>query len=140
MAHRSSITLPLVIPVKTVTFSKDTISITESRRGPLDGELFLDEYCRRILACRLQRRMDAGAFSDVVELEREIAKIIDFCNSRRYHETLGNVTPDDVSFGRKKSILNRCLKLKRKTAHRRRMYYTQTRVQQEGKGWLNSET
>ena len=72
------------------------------------------------------------------QLEREIAKFINFYNSSRYHEALGNVTPDDVYFGRKESILNRRLKLKRTTLKRRWMYYTETRDQQGRQVWLNS--
>ncbi|MFC1657508.1 integrase core domain-containing protein, partial [Candidatus Moduliflexota bacterium] len=67
------------------------------------------------------------------QLEREIAKFINFYNSRRYHEALGNVTPDDVYFGRKETILNRRMKLKRRTLNRRWMYYTETRDRQREK-------
>jgi transposase InsO family protein len=56
------------------------------------------------------------------ELESEISGFVDYYNNYRYHESLDNLTPADVYFGRDKEILNQREQIKKKTLRMRRMY------------------
>ena len=54
------------------------------------------------------------------DLEAHIAAFVEHYNQRRYHESLNNLTPADVYFGRGQSILQRREAIKRKTIEMRR--------------------
>jgi putative transposase len=54
------------------------------------------------------------------QLEQEIAQFIEYYNNRRYHESLDNVTPADVYFGRHQEIITRREQLKKQTLELRR--------------------
>jgi hypothetical protein len=55
------------------------------------------------------------------ELKSAIAAFVDYYNNRRYHESLNNLTPADVYFGRDKEILRKRKEIKQKTMIQRRM-------------------
>lgn len=58
------------------------------------------------------------------DLERAVADFVEHYNQRRYHESLDNLTPADVYFGRGARILQRREEIKRRTIeHRRRMHF-----------------
>lgn len=58
------------------------------------------------------------------ELEERIRRFVDYYNHERYHESLDNLTPADVFYGRGKEILDRRQNIKMETlALRRQMHY-----------------
>jgi putative transposase len=59
------------------------------------------------------------------DLERAIVDFVEHYNTRRYHESLDNLTPADVYFGRGARILQTREEIKRKTIDQRRRMHLQ---------------
>jgi len=59
------------------------------------------------------------------DLEAHIARFVDHYNHRRYHESLNNLTPADVYFGRGHTILLKRERIKRRTIALRRLQHQQ---------------
>ena len=59
------------------------------------------------------------------DLEAKVGSFVDHYNHRRYHESLGNLTPADVYLGRGAAILERREAIKRKTIEHRRLLHRQ---------------
>jgi transposase InsO family protein len=58
------------------------------------------------------------------QLEQRLAEFVAYYNLRRYHESLNNLTPADVYFGRGQTILTRRENTKLKTIElRRRLHH-----------------
>ena len=55
------------------------------------------------------------------DLEAKIEAFVEYYNNHRYHESLGNLTPADVYFGRAEQILKQREEIKRKTMNKRRL-------------------
>ncbi len=62
------------------------------------------------------------------DLERAVADFVEHYNQRRYHESLDNLTPADVYFGRGARILQRREEIKRRTIEQRRRMHFQAAV------------
>ena len=59
------------------------------------------------------------------QLEQSIEEFVEYYNNCRYHESLDNLTPADVYFGRGQVVLKRREKIKRKTIEQRRRLHQQ---------------
>jgi len=70
----------------------------------------------------LKARLNLLVFSSPEALRAAMAEFIEFYNYHRYHAGIGNVTPADVSFGRREEILKRRKEQKQETLDRRFPY------------------
>ena len=59
------------------------------------------------------------------DLEAQIQAFVGYYNYRRYHESLSNLTPADVYFGRGQTILLERERIKRQTIQQRRLMHNQ---------------
>ena len=55
------------------------------------------------------------------DLERQVEAFVSYYNNHRYHESLGNLTPADVYFGRDQTIIERRRRIKQDTMKKRRL-------------------
>lgn len=62
------------------------------------------------------------------KLKRRIAEFVDYYNNHRYHESLNNMTPADVYFGREKQILERREIIKQRTLMKRRIDFEMSKT------------
>jgi hypothetical protein len=57
------------------------------------------------------------------KLEQSVGEFVEYYNHQRYHESLSNLTPADVYFGRGESILEEMRKIKEQTIQSRRIQH-----------------
>ena len=57
------------------------------------------------------------------DLEKQIEMFVDHYNRQRYHDSLKNLTPADIYFGRGQSIMAKRERFKQKTIKKRRLHY-----------------
>ena len=76
-----------------------------------------------MLSCRKDIKLEAYYLPG--QLELRIEQFINYYNTRRYHESLNNLTPEDVYNGQGQAILTEREKIKRTTMETRRCLYRQ---------------
>lgn len=70
----------------------------------------------------LKSEVKLQVYSCPNSLKEEIGRFINKYNQKRYHESLGNVTPDDVFYGRREKIVKERRQKQRSTFVRRKNY------------------
>jgi len=96
----------------------------------------LDDYSRHIIAWKLCTTMKTSDGTETLknrillenyffpaDLEAQIEAFVDHYNHQRYHESINNLTPADVYFGRGQAILKQRERIKLKTMEPRRLQY-----------------
>lgn len=71
-----------------------------------------------------------GKLLSTEELEPRISKLVNAYNHECYHESLDNLTPADVYYGRGQTILKRRERFKLKTLEMRRQIHHANRANQ----------
>jgi putative transposase len=70
----------------------------------------------------LKREVNQLPYEAPGQLEQAITDFVDYYNYRRYHKALGNVTPADVLYGRRETVLQRRKEVQLRTFNLRRDY------------------
>jgi len=68
-----------------------------------------------------KERINLLVWETPTALEAQVKSFVKFYNTQRYHEALGNVTPDDMYYGRRETIQVRRNRVKTETLARRRV-------------------
>ena len=66
-------------------------------------------------------------YYDPSALERSIGEFVDYYNDCRYHESLDNLTPSDVYFGRDRKRLRERSKTKEVTMRKRKQEFVKAK-------------
>jgi putative transposase len=70
----------------------------------------------------LKKEVNQLPYEAPSQLDKAIADFVDYYNYRRYHKALGDLTPDDVLYGRREQILLRRKEVQIQTINHRREY------------------
>jgi len=82
-------------------------SYIHSIPGPFVSFLRMMKHIQNVLSQGIKNIIKLEHYYSPKELETQIAAFVDHYNNQRYHESLDNVTPADVYYGRKEEILKK---------------------------------
>ena len=75
----------------------------------------------------LKEQVKLVVYENPTALELSVATFVDYYNTRRYHEGIGDVTPADAYYGRREEIRERRKEISKRTLQQRRNYHRASR-------------
>lgn len=107
------------------TYLKDDLKMKQVHGKPMHPQTQgkIERYHRT-----MKNVVKLNHFYHPQELIEALEKFVDNYNSKRYHESLSNLTPADVYFGRSEQILAKRQQIKMDSIRKRRQLYNQQKL------------
>lgn len=116
---------PCYVSNELKTYLKDQLKMKQVHGKPMHPQTQgkIERYHRT-----MKNVVKLNHFYHPEELIQALSEFVENYNNKRYHESINNLTPADVYFGRSDKILEQRAIIKQKTIAKRRQLYNQKKI------------